>query len=135
MEKQARLNYARRRDGRTVYAENPECPEDEFTDRWPCDLAEQRVFMNELRGFAFQLRRAQGVPLPEMQHILQDLFGERAAGDEVRAYYGQHIEDGLAGTTVHVPSRGSMTALGSAVLGSPAVRPTPKHNFYGDPGK
>ncbi|GFO82583.1 MAG: nucleotidyltransferase [Methyloceanibacter sp.] len=119
--------------GRTVYAENPRCAEDELTDRWPCDLAEQRVFVDELRAFAVQLHRlAKGLPLPEMQRVLEELFGERAAADAVRAYTGQHVRDDAAGRSLHIPRKGSMPALGSTVAAAPLVRQTPKHNFYGD---
>ena len=54
----------RRAASGTVRAFNPTCDEDELTDRWPCDFAEQRVFIDELRAFAVQLHRLrQGVPL------------------------------------------------------------------------
>ena len=69
----------------TVREFNPRCKEDELTDRWPCDLSEQRVFIDDLRAFAAQLYRLrQGVPLPEMQRILEDLFG-RETGQRRRA--------------------------------------------------
>lgn len=119
--------------GQTVYAENPRCPEDELTDRWPCDLAEQRVFIDELRAFAFQVHRLdKGVPLPEMQRVLQELFGEKAAADAVRAYADQHIRDDASGRSFHVTGSGTMPALGSTVAGAAFVRPTPRNTFYGD---
>jgi hypothetical protein len=119
--------------GRTVYAENPRCAEDELTDRWPCDAAEQRVLIEELRAFAVQLHRLdKGLPLPEMQRVLEDLFGERAAGDAVRAYTGQHVSNDVAGRSLHIPRTGSIPALGSAVVAPSIVRPTPRNTFFGD---
>ncbi len=121
------------RIGRTVHAENPRCTDDELTDRWPCDLPEQRVFIDELRTFAVQLHRLdKGLPLPEMQRVLEDLFGERAAGDAVRAYSGQIIRDDQAGRSLHIPRTGSVPALGSTVVAPSIVRPTPGNTFYGD---
>ena len=48
---------AAERSHRTVREFNPTCREDELTDRWPADLAEQRVFIDELKAFAVQLYR------------------------------------------------------------------------------
>jgi hypothetical protein len=57
---------AAERSHRTVQEFKPACHEDELTDRWPADLAEQRVFINELRAFALQLHHLRdGVSLPE----------------------------------------------------------------------
>jgi hypothetical protein len=83
--------------GRTVHEVNPKCQEDVLTDRWPANLAEQRVFSDELRAFAVQLYRLQkGLPLHEMQSVLEDLFGERPARDAVRKYTDQHVNDNRA---------------------------------------
>jgi len=117
---------------RVVREFNPTCPEDELTDRWPCDLAEQRVFLNELRAFAAQLHRLrQGVPLAEMQRILEDLFGERPARDAVRGYMDQHVSDNGAGKGFHILRTGSVPALGSAAVPATA-RATPRSTPFGD---
>jgi hypothetical protein len=120
------------RSYRTVQEFNPACPEDELTDRWPADLAEQRVFINELRAFAVQLHRLQdGVPLAEMQRILEDLFGERPAREAVRKYTGQHVDDNNAGRGVHILRGGRIPALGSLAVPAEA-RPTPRSSPWGD---
>ncbi len=127
----ARLQAAEQRR-ETVCEFNPTCREDELTDRWPCDLAKQRVFLNELRAFAVQLHRLrQGVPLAEMQHILEDLFGERPARDAVRKYMDQHVSDNDAGKAFHILRTGSVPALGSAATPSIA-RATPRSSPFGD---
>ena len=120
------------RMGRTVYEENPECRDDILTDRWPGDLENQRVFIGELKAFALQLHRLQeGVPLPEMQRILEDLFGERPAREAVRKYTGQHVEDDGAGKGFHILRNGSIPALGSLAVPAHA-RPTPRSSPWGD---
>jgi hypothetical protein len=48
------------RSHRTVQEFNPTCQEDELTDRWPANLAEQRMFIDELKAFAAQLDRCAG---------------------------------------------------------------------------
>jgi hypothetical protein len=117
---------------RTVREFNPACPEDELTDRWPADHAEQRVFINELRAFALRLHRLRdGVPLAEMQRILEDLFGERPAREAVRKYTGQHIGDNNTGKGVHILRSGSIPALGSLAVPAEA-RPTPRSSPWGD---
>jgi hypothetical protein len=117
---------------RTVREFNPACREDELTDRWPADLAEQRIFINELRAFALLIHRLQdGVPLAEMQRILENLFGERPAREVVRKYTGQHIGDNHTGSGFHILRSGSIPALGSAAIPAEA-RPTPRSSPWGD---
>jgi hypothetical protein len=123
---------AAERTRQTVQEFNPTCREDELTDRWPCDLAEQRVFIDELRAFAVQLNRLRdGVPLAEMQRILEDLFGERPAREAIRKYTGQHDADNKAGKGFHILREGSIPALGSVAVPA-AARPTPRSSPWGD---
>jgi hypothetical protein len=64
---------AAERQCHTVVAFNPTCREDKLTDRWPCDLDEQRVFIDELTAFAAKLNRLrQNIALPETQKILEE---------------------------------------------------------------
>jgi hypothetical protein len=108
------------------------CRGDELTDRWPGSLAEQRVFIDELKAFAVQLHRLQdGAPIAEMQRILEDLFGERPARDAVRKYTDQHVSDNDAGKGFHILRSGSIPALGSAAVPANA-RPTPMSSPWGD---
>jgi len=123
---------AAERSYRTVREFNPACHEDELTDRWPADLSEQRVFINELRAFALQLHRLRdGVPLPEMQKILEELFGERPAREAVLKYTDQHVDDDKAGKGFHILRSGSIPALGSLAIPAEA-RPTPRSSPWGD---
>jgi len=118
--------------GRGVCEFNPTCPQDELTDRWPCNLEEQRLFIDELRAFAVQLYRLQkGVPLPEMQRVLEDLFGERPARDAIRKYADQQVNDNNAGKGFHILRDGSIPALGSTAIPATA-RATPKSSPWGD---
>ena len=127
----AALRAAERAHG-TVREFNPACPEDELTDRWPADIAEQRVFIDELTAFVIEFGRLlEGLPLPEMQRVLQDLFGERPARDAVRKYADQHDSDNIAGRSFHILRTGSIPALGSAAVPAQA-RPTPKSSPWGD---
>jgi hypothetical protein len=123
---------AAEKTGRTVREFNPVCREDELTDRWPGSLAEQSVFIKELKDFAVQLHRLQdGAPIAEMQRILEGLFGERPARDAVRKYTEQHVGDDRAGKGFHILRSGSIPALGSAAVPANA-RPTLKSSPWGD---
>ena len=116
----------------TVRAFNPTCPDDELTDRWPANLAEQRVFIDELQAFAVQLNRLRdGRLLVEMRCILEDLFGEKPARDAVNKYTGQHDGDNKSGKMSHILRTGSIPALGSAARPA-AARTTPKSSPWGD---
>jgi hypothetical protein len=120
------------RSHRTVQEFNPTCQEDELTDRWPANLAEQRIFIDELKAFAAQLDRLRlGVPLAEMQRILEALFGERPARDAVRKYTDQHVNDNKANRGYHILREGSIPALGSVAVPA-AARPTPRSSPWGD---
>ena len=117
---------------RTVHEVNPICEEDVLTDRWPASRSEQRVFIDELRAFAAQLYRLQeGLPLHEMQSVLEDLFGERPARDAVRKYTDQHVIDNKIGKGFHILRTGSIPALGSAAVPASA-RSTPRSSPWGD---
>lgn len=118
--------------GATVREFNPRCHEDELTDRWPAHVTEQRIFIDELTAFALQLHRLRdGLPLADMQRILEDLFGERPAREAVRKYTGQHVDDNNAGKGFHLLRNGSIPALGSAAVPSYASA-TPKSSPWGD---
>lgn len=121
------------RAGRTVFERNPACLEDILTDRWPASLADQRIFLGELSAFAAKLDRLnQGAPLPEMQKILEELFGERQAQAAVARYIEQHEADRRAGQGVHIPRTGAIPALGAGIAAPTVARATPRNTFYGD---
>ena len=116
----------------TVLAFNPACPDDELTDRWPADLSEQRIFLNELLAFAAQLKRLRdGLPLAEMRRVLEDLFGEKPARAAVSKYTSQHVDDNKTGKMSHILRTGSIPALGSAATPA-AARTTPKSSPWGE---
>jgi hypothetical protein len=121
------------RAGRAVFERNPTCPEDILTDRWPGSVQDQKVFLAELRTFAAKLARLnQGAPLPEMQKILEELFGERPAKAAIDRYVAQHEADRRAGQGVHVPRTGAIPALGAGIAAPSIARATPRNTFFGD---
>ncbi len=123
---------AAERFGSLVHEVNPTCEQDVFTDRWPGTDSDQRIFLKELRGFVHELRRLQeGVPLQEMQRILEGLFGERPAREAIRKFADQHVKDTEAGRSFHIARTGSIPALGSAAVPTGALA-TPNASPWGD---
>jgi hypothetical protein len=69
--------------GRVLTVTNPAYPRDVFTDRWPTDLVQENVYIRDLAHLCRQLQRLkqeEDTSLTEMRTILEDLFGETAAG-------------------------------------------------------
>jgi hypothetical protein len=120
--------------GQTVVAVNPTCPEDVLTDRWPADISDQRIFIDELKVFAAKLERLRGdISLAETQTILEELFGEKPAHSVVKEYVDGAAKD-VAGTGGrYLPGKAAIPAavVGTAVTSS-SVRSAPSHKFFGD---
>jgi Second Messenger Oligonucleotide or Dinucleotide Synthetase domain len=120
--------------GHKVFARNPMCQEDVLTDRWPEDLNDQAVFIRELTDFAVKLRRLRSeIALPEMQQILEDLFGEKPARSAVRDYVQRVGKDvGSTGSRFMPGTAAIPAALAGAAATSSSVRSAPSHKFFGD---
>jgi hypothetical protein len=119
--------------GQLLYAHNVMCREDILTDRWPGNHANQRIFLKELDTFAADLRQLRdgGLSLAEMLRVLERLFGERPARGAYEDYIGQHVRDAGRSSSLHIPGRGAVPALGS--LAAPATaRATPAHTKFGE---
>ncbi|MDK4733942.1 nucleotidyltransferase [Rhizobium sp. CNPSo 3490] len=124
---------AAERDGRTYRAVNPTCdPYDVLTDRWPEDLKSQRIFLDELRAFAVDIRRLRsGLSVPEMRKTLEKLFGERPAADSIRKFMDGQVAADRSGIAAHIPSTGTVAAVTS--IATPAyARSTPRTSPWGD---
>jgi hypothetical protein len=120
--------------GRKVFERNPMCPEDVLTDRWPADLSDQRVFIDELKTLAAKLERLRGdIALAETQKILEDLFGEKPARSVVKEYVDRAAKDvGDAGGR-YLPGKAAIPAAIVGMSAKPSsVRSAPSHKFFGD---
>lgn len=88
--------------GRLIHEENPTCKEDCFTDRWPLNLSEQRLFISDLNNLLEGLKRLQheDLAISEMQDLLIALFGEfptKAAIRSTQKYVGDATRSGSTG--------------------------------------
>ena len=120
--------------GRLVHIVNPVCEKDVLTDRWPESLQGQALFIHDLENLVLKAERlVEGCDLEEMQAIMASLFGEVPATEAVKALnerIGKNIRDGRSR---HDPGNGglSIPALITPPVSRPALRPTPRHKFYG----
>jgi hypothetical protein len=133
---------AAHRQGRLVVVLNPRCDRDCFTDRWPGDLAQQKLYLDDLADFIAKMEymRTGECDLAEMQKIMMDLFGENPTGAVFKSFneqLGNHIR---TGRSVYRPGTSNLdlAKTGLVIPAAPAIRsvaPTQKHTFYGRPRK
>jgi len=77
----------RRNVGKSIHVVNPVCDEDMLTDRWPKTLAEQGVFVKDLRALVTKVKcLIDGCSLDEMRQTMVELFGEAPTLDAFRHY-------------------------------------------------
>ncbi|MGM4905513.1 nucleotidyltransferase domain-containing protein [Tardiphaga sp. 866_E4_N2_1] len=120
--------------GQKVSASNPMCEDDILTDRWPADLSDQAVFIRELTDFAVKLRRLRGeIALPEMQQILEDLFGEKPARSAIKDHVKRVGQDVGSTGSRFTPGKAAIpAAIAGGVAAPSSVRSAPSHKFFGD---
>lgn len=125
--------------GRPVHVVNPTCSEDLFSDRWPSSLAEQGVFLGDLRFLVAQLERIEReADLETMADVFERLFGEELSKRVVSEFAdrsGKSISDGrlhaeLATGRIDLRRSGIVTGL-TASAPATVVRAAPRHTFYG----
>lgn len=125
---------------RLIHVQNPRCPEDVFTDRWPCNLEEQGLYLQDLQFMVAQLERIEsGAQLEVIAEVFSKLFGEEIAKSVIAAFNeesGRRIAQGSLLTdrgTGRIELRQSHWAKTSATAAAapPIIRASPPHTFYG----
>lgn len=119
---------------------NPACQVDIFSDRWPANLTEQKLFLDDLTDFSARLARLSSkVDLVEMKSILSDLFGENPS-HQVVADFNDRLGASIdAGKLRYRPKDGSIDIIGSGLVTATALVPATTssrhsrpHSFYGE---
>ena len=115
--------------GALIHVENPRCPGDVFTDRWPENSAAQDTMIADVRLFLDQLDVLldEGKPLRARRVALKAMFGEDVGNnvvDDLETEMGEAIRSGkhLLGAT------GGIVTSPSVSKAKPAVKP---NTFYG----
>ena len=135
----ARYFIGRQAVGSLAHVVNPRCPEDVFSDRWPANLAEQAVFVDDLQVLVAQLERLeQGASLETIADVFSRLFGEDISQSVIREFAdrsGRSIASGAlrserASGRINLGRSGIITGVAAAGSAT-AVRASPRHTFYG----
>ena len=119
---------------------NPRCQADVFSDRWPTNLMEQKVYLDDLMDFSTKLARLKSnIDLSEMQKILTGLFGENPSQQVIEDFneqLGRRID---TGRSRYRPADGGIDLGASGIVTAPAagivtakVRQSRQHNFFGE---
>ncbi len=124
---------------RLIIVTNPACSVDVFSDRWPANLTEQKVFLDDLTDFATKLARlSSGIDLNEMKKILSELFGENPSHQVIADFNEQLGERIDTGRSRYNPANGKIDLVASGIVAAPSVviasntsRQSQPHNFYG----
>lgn len=112
----------------TLVVRNPSFQDDIFTDRWPGDVAAQNDYMRDLDHLQRQLGRlrSNSANLTEMRIILDDLFGETAAGFAIERFLDASRREAESGA-MRIGSTGRVLTGSAAIIGaatSAAARPS-----------
>lgn len=115
--------------GQLIHVENPRCPGDVFTDRWPENQAAQDAMIADMRLFLSQLAVLLDDmrSLPQRRDVLKSMFGEsigEAVMNELEQDYGEAIRTGKHAFGV----TGGIAMSPAIAKAKPAVKPS---TFYG----
>ncbi len=128
-----RIKQAELRMG-LVEQHNPRCYGDNFTDRWPKDMVEQRLFLNILNEFIQDMTKLKhgGLDMLEMQNIMEKHFGERPVKKAVAHLFEQQGAARKDGKGLWTPRSNGVVLVGAGLsrpAGAESMRP---NNFFGD---
>lgn len=123
--------------GNTVYVDNPACPnEDVFSDRWPNDLDEQKLFIRDLKQFQADLFELGNATLDRKAEILKYLFGENAAQSSIEEFREALGRQAMEYPLRHDRRTGGIAFGASGLVGGQPSSDTysaPRHSFFGSP--
>ena len=114
---------------RPLYVQNPACPEDVLSDRWPKNAVAQRMLSDDLVHLVRKLDELleDGTQV-EKKQIIRELFGENAATQG-------YLRAGERAAAKSREGRFAVAAAGGTSIAASSANPivAPKHRFFGDP--
>lgn len=115
--------------GSLIHVENPRCPSDVFTDRWPENQASQDTMIEDMRLFLNQLDVLldDTRSLRDRRDTLKAMFGEdigQEVIDDLERDYGEAIRTGRHG----FGALGGLAMSPTIAKAKPSVKPS---TFYG----
>lgn len=121
---------------RLVAVHNPACVTDVLTDRWPSTLADQSVFLDDIRHLVRALDQIESDPSVEIcARVFANLFGENVTQVVMEEFRkGYEIKSASGGLFTSVGGRGIALAASGLSNAPSAVRaqPIPRHTDFGD---
>ena len=123
------------RQNKLISVVNPACNTDVLSDRWPGDLATQRVFLADLKDLLAKLDRLEADPSVEKcAEIMTDLFGENPTRVVIQDFQKRFADKAHTGGLFALGGSGGL-ALGSSGLAAKPVTetayPIRRHTDFG----
>jgi hypothetical protein len=126
------LLTAANRNKTVIELRNPRLDDDCLTDRWPCDVATQTAFAEDLQEFIEILEATKRTTkVSELQTMLKRLFGEHTAAVVVEEFYKRGGDDVAKGRSEVLAGSGAALA-GVAQRPDTGTKTSPSHRFFGD---
>ncbi len=121
--------------GQLIDVQNPKCPGEHYTDRWPENRAAQRLYIEDIKVFRKQLAAilSPDFTLDQKRDLLIAMFGEGPAMAVVKDYaerLGRSIQTGTR--SVALTGRIIPAVVAAAASSVPAAAQFRGHTFYGD---
>lgn len=115
---------------------NPACsPDDVFTDRWPGDLATQRVFVRDLETLQSKLDEIETEPTVETcAEVMSDLFGENPTRIVVADFQKRFADKAHTGGLFALGGSGGLALGSSGLAAKPVIEtayPIRRHTDFG----
>jgi len=123
------------REGKLVAVHNPACATDVLTDRWPADLAAQRIFLGDLENLSAALDQIEQDPTVETcSNVFGELFGE-SVSRVVTEEFQKRFADNAAGGRLFSAGGGLGIELAASGLSSAqqlsGAAPIRRHTDFG----
>jgi hypothetical protein len=114
---------------------NPACNTDVLSDRWPGDLATQRVFLGDLKDLLAKLDRLEADPSVEKcAEIMTDLFGENPTRVVIQDFQKRFADKAHTGGLFALGGSGGLALGSSGLAAKPATEtayPIRRHTDFG----
>jgi hypothetical protein len=121
--------------GKLISVVNPACNTDVLSDRWPGDLATQRVFLADLKDLLAKLDKLEADPSVERcAEIMTDLFGENPTRVVVQDFQKRFAAKAQTGGLFANPGAGGLALGASGLASKPApvtAYPIKRHTDFG----
>ena len=121
--------------GKLISVVNPACNADVLSDRWPADLATQRVFLADLKDLLAKLDKLEANPSVEKcAEIMSDLFGENPTRVVIEDFQKRFADKAHTGGLFAHGGAGGLALGASGLAAKPAAQtayPISRHTDFG----